>query len=1071
MSTCSEPNPLRRDGLSQAQRRLPALDPSSVKIDERTGDDLLAFAAAYASKAQVRFYAPTSADPTPQEPADAVDTTTWALLMAPPAGQQLADLEARADNPPHLALFLAFLKLFGLAQDQLNAFTQRHLDFYYRDVLRLHGRPAVPDQVHLTFELARNVAGHILPAGTEFEAGLDALEQPLLYRTAAARVVGRAGLAGLRTIYRPDSGPGAIRFAPNTATADGVAAPLPATDPSWSAFGLSDSWPEAEIGFALAAPVLRLAEGTRTITVTLTLAAALGSLADVPLRVQLSGPTGWLEALSTTQATPLLTRTTSTTLTFSVMLPASEKQPIVDYNAAVLSGGYGTTAPVLRVLLPSGTAYTALRGITLRQVQIEVQVEGLQKSLVLDNDLGQLNPEKPFLPFGPVPAAGSTLYVDCPEATGKSLSSLKVHINGWVGKPANLDTYYAGYPSDYLALEDVQVDVRVQNQTLQEPNLATKLFGALSTGTGLVIPSEEDPGGELTYTFEKTTYKSFSSAPESPIGSSSEQLFGEYTKRGAIFERYSALKPVREVLEQPVPAVGERLLTMRLRQDLGQQVYAAQLTKAALHPKEYPIIPNPPYAPLAQSIILGYTANSGPVALNENAPAAFPQRAVQLFHQGVFGSAEEHVVLKQPLAFLSTTEQQAAYLLPQLAAGGTFLVGLRDAAPLETVAVLFQVAEGSANPERSPARVVWSVLSQNQWLPLQGPHTPVDHTDQLLTSGIIEFYLPAETRLDNTLLESGLVWLKAELQLDNSPAAAPLPAPADSVARLVALHPQAVLARFADGGNDPGHYAAPLPAGTITETREGAAGLQTVAQPYPSFGGKPAETDAAFYARVSERLRHKQRAVTIWDYEHLALEQFPDLYKVQCLNHTQVLDATGGGTSQLQEMAPGHVTLVAVPNLRHAYAANPLAPKVSTRTLTALREFAQAHAGPQVRIRAVNPMYERVRVGGKVAFRTGYPAATYKQQLAQDLRAYLSPWAYAATADLTFGGTLHKSTVLAFIEQLPYVDFVTELTLHSLLPGAPPDQESIAASAAWSVLVSADDHPFVEINRPVPAPF
>lgn len=1060
MSTCSEPNPLRRDGLSQAQRRLPALDPSSVKIDERTGDDLLAFAAAYANKAQVRFYAPHSADPAPQEPANAVDTTTWARLMTPPAGQQLADLEARADNPPHLALFLAFLKLFGLAQDQLNAFTQRHLDFYYRDVLRLHGRPAVPDQVHLTFELARNVAGHILPAGTEFDAGLDALEQPLLYRTAAARVVGRAGLAALRTIYRPAGGTGAIRFAPNVATADGVATPLPPTDPSWSAFGGADNWPEAEIGFALAAPVLRLAEGTRTITVTLTLAAALKSMANVPLRVQLSGPAGWLEALSTTQDTPMLTRTTSTTLVFKVMLPSSEKQPVVDYSAAVLGGGYGTTAPVLRVLLPSGAAYAALRGITLRQVQIEVEVEGMQKSLVLDNDLGKLNPEKPFLPFGPVPTAGSTLYVDCPEATGKSLSYLRTQITGWVGKPANLNTYYAGYPAAYQALEDVLVDVQVQNRTLKRPSLETKLFGVLSQPTGLRVSDTDRAPEDVEFTFSRF---------EVPF--TDQQLFREYTKRGAKFERYSALKPLLEVPVQPVLAVSERLLTLRLRQDLGQQVYAAQLTKAALDPEQYPTIPNTPYAPLAQGITLDYTANSGPVALDDDEPAAFPQRAVQLFHQGVFGSAEEHVVLKQPLAFLSETDQRATYLLPQLAEGGTFLVGLRDAAPLETVSVLFQVAEGSANPERFPVRVTWSVLSQNQWLRLQGPHAPVDHTDQLLTSGIIEFYLPADTRLDNTLLESGLVWLKAELHLESSPAAAPLSAPADSVARLVALHPQAVLARFADGGNDPAHYAAPLPAGTITETRDGAAGLQTVAQPYPSFGGKPAETDAAFYARVSERLRHKQRAVTIWDYEHLALEQFPDLYKVQCLNHTQVLDATGSGTSELQEMAPGHVTLVAVPNLRHAYAAKPLAPKVSTRTLTALREFAQAHAGPQVRIRAVNPVYERVEVGGKVAFRAGYPAATYKQQLAQDLRAYLSPWAYAATADLTFGGTLHKSTVLAFIEQLPYVDFVTELTLHSLLPGAPPDQESIAASAAWSVLVSASDHPFVEINRPVPAPF
>lgn len=1104
MSTCSEPNPLRRDGLSQAQRQLPALDPSSVKIDERTGDDLLAFAAEYARTAQVRFYAADSADPTPGAPAEGADTNTWARLMTPPAGQTLADLEARADNPPHLALFLAFLKLFGLAQDQLNAFTQRHLDFYYRDVLRLHGRPAVPDQVHLTFELARNVAEHILPAGTEFDAGLDALEQPLRYRTAAARVVNRASLAHLRTVSRPVAGPGPVRFAPNAATADGVAAPLPATDPSWSAFGTdeglpeADNWPEAEVGFALAAPVLRLAEGQRRITVTLTPATPLANApAAVPLRVQLSGPMAWIEVLSDTLTAPRLTRTAGGTYTFSVLLPATEKQPVVGYNAALLDGGYGTTLPVLRVLLPRAGDYAALSGLTLRNMQIDVQVQGLQKTLVLDNDLGPLNPEKPFLPFGPVPAAGATLYVDCPETADKSLSSVTVRIPGWVGKPADWKAHYLGYPTSYQTESQVKVGVKVQNRTLHPSNLNVALFSDLNA----VVPGNSP---EKTYGLQLTNPAAAAQALVADAAVRKPSLlFRNYEQLGADFREYSPLRPTVEAVVPPVLTVGERLLTIQLRQDLGQQAYPALLTKAALGQAASltlpaaavpakpslvnsgtavtteltatpPLIPNAPYAPLAQSLTLDYAASSGAVDVSVADEKAFSQRPVQLFHQSVFGQAEEHVLLKQNLAFLQKQDPNAstsAFLLPQLAQGGTFLVGLRDVGPRETVAILFQVAEGSANPERLPARVVWSVLCQNQWMRLEDEHTPVDHTDQLLTSGIIEFDLPAETRLDNTLLESGLVWLRGELQtLPGSPESPQevTAAPPDSVARLVALHPQAVLARFAEAGagTDPAHYAAPLPAGTITQTRLGAAGLQTVGQPYPSFGGQPAESDAAFYARVSERLRHKQRAVTIWDYEHLLLERFPDLYKVQCLNHTQVTDK-----GRLQEMAPGHVTLVAVPNLRHAYAANPLAPKVSPRTLAAMQAFAKDHAGPQVHIQAVNPTYEEVQVGGKVAFRAGYPGTTYLRQLAQDLRAYLSPWAYAATADLTFGGTLHKSTLLAFIEQLPYVDFVTELTLRSLLPGAAPDQETVAASAAWSVLVSARTHLFLEISRPVPAPF
>ena len=77
-------------------------------------------------------------------------------------------------------------------------------------------------------------------------------------------------------------------------------------------------------------------------------------------------------------------------------------------------------------------------------------------------------------------------------------------------------------------------------------------------------------------------------------------------------------------------------------------------------------------------------------------------------------------------------------------------------------------------------------------------------------------------------------------------------------------------------------------------------------------GGKTPEQPADFNVRVSERLRHKRRALTIWDYERLVLEKFPQIYKVKCLNHTQYEPAPGPG-GIYRELAPGHVTIVTVP--------------------------------------------------------------------------------------------------------------------------------------------------------------
>jgi hypothetical protein len=1037
MSTCSDPHPLRRDGLSQSQRQLPALDPTHVQLDERTGDDLLAFAASYAQKVGLRFY-PLDG-PAAAPPAGSTTLPTWASLMQLPAGQSRADLEARSDNPPHLALFLAFLKLFGWAQEQLNAFTQRHLDYYYREVLRLDGRSAVADQVHLTFELARNVAEQVLPAGTEFEADSDDAEIPLRYRAAAERVLNRAGLTHLRALYLEDKPDQPVYFAPDPATADGVAAPLPDNDPSWSAFGgaaATQAWPIANLGFALASPVLLLAEGTRRITVTLTAQRALKLPSNPRLHVQLSGATAWLEPVAQPQ---LVRRKGTNEYQFVVTLPASEKQAVVGYDATRLDGGYVTTAPVLRVLLADTKDYQLLRDLALDAVSIEVSVTGLHQTLKLENDLGPVNPDKPFLAFGAVPTAGSRLYIDCPEAAGKALASLKVTVPAWLGKPGAWDTYYKQYN---LKEADLKATVTVRNQTLNLGPQPVPLFSSFTQGLEL----RRDPAALAV------------AMPLVARALASE--FGRYERLGSDFVEAS---PLRDLAAAAAPASNERLLTIELQQELGHRDYASLLTKAITSKSTSttplaPDVPNAPYAPLAQSLQLDYTASTGSVVFSGQVTAeAFAQRAVRLFHQAPFGQAEEHVRLKQRLLWLTASGTGAAaaaagttYLLPRLAAGGTLLLGLREAGPRQTVAVLFQVAEGSANPLREPAQVAWSVLSQNQWRPLSNEYAPLDRTDNLLTSGIIEFQLPPETRLDNTLLESGLVWLKGELQTPDGQ-----PAPPDSVARLVAVHPQAQLARLAEPAADPAHYTTPLPAGTLTRVRQGSAGVQTVRQPYPSFGGQPAETDAAFYTRVSERLRHKQRAVTIWDYEHLVLQQFPDLYKVQCLSHTRVSEV-----GSLREHAPGYVTLVVVPNLRHAYAANPLEPRVALRTLKAIQAFAQAHAGLLVDIQVINPTYQPVEVGGKIAFRPGYPAATYQARLNQDLRTYLAPWATATTAELSFGGALRKSTVLAFIEQLPYVDFITDLTLR-VAGGS--DQETIEAASPQVVLGSAPTHAFTEI--------
>ena len=207
-------------------------------------------------------------------------------------------LESFGGHQPHYGLWLAFLRLFRHAQQSLNGFTQRHLDFYFREILQLRSRPAIPDRVHLLFELAKSVEAVRIPAGTSFRAGNDALGKPVRYELEQELIVNRgriAALCGLRLEPGPDGT--TVLASSELRSADGSGkVPLAPERPQWPVFGPADA-PKARIGFALADRKLFLREGARSIRVSAEFSKRLPVVpASDAWRVRLTGPEGWWEA-------------------------------------------------------------------------------------------------------------------------------------------------------------------------------------------------------------------------------------------------------------------------------------------------------------------------------------------------------------------------------------------------------------------------------------------------------------------------------------------------------------------------------------------------------------------------------------------------------------------------------------------------------------------------------------------------------------------------------------------------------------------------------------------------------
>jgi hypothetical protein len=250
--------------------------------------------------------------------------------------------------------------------------------------------------------------------------------------------------------------------------------------------------------------------------------------------------------------------------------------------------------------------------------------------------------------------------------------------------------------------------------------------------------------------------------------------------------------------------------------------------------------------------------------------------------------------------------------------------------------------------------------------------------------------------------------------------------------------------------------ALPLPAGTIAKLANADSAIKKVEQLYATFGGRAAETGSHFFTRVSERLRHKNRAIAQWDYERMVLEAFPTVHKVKCLNHLR-FEPTGN-THIYRELAAGHVTVIVVSNLRNQNAVNTLRPYTALGDLENIETFLKARMTCQATLHVRNPLFEPIRAEFKVRYFPGYDETFYTQLLNEGIIRFLSPWAFDAGQDIGFGGKIYKSALINFVEEQPYVDYVEDFRLIHLTIPPKPDQETIEPGTQCSILVSAEAH-------------
>ena len=654
--------------------------------------------------------------------------------------------------------------------------------------------------------------------------------------------------------------------------------------------------------------------------------------------------------------------------------------------------------------------YKYLDNLEVTDLRLTVDVTGMT-NLVLQNDFGILDPSKSIQPFTSRPTPGSNFYVGSQEVFSKDLVSLDLHIK-WSNLPdEDLKTYYTEYPaaghvsfgnSSFKVVPYFLEGSEWNNTTGATLNLFNNASGAPAANQtlaiGVVDQGVRDPHLGNFKRFDRNLKKGVIRL----VLQSSSTLSADFT-------------------------FGHQQHPNLLAQTLGEHDPTSTSTLT---------LPNDPYTPIISEISLDYSSFQA-VELSVSKEDHYTNRVEQFLSIQPFGLREMHPYL------LNSTEKVGP--VPPLEEGQLY-IGLKDLQPVQTISMLFQLAEGSGNPDLVKPDINWHQLYKNQWQEVANTSFITDTTNGLLTSGIVAIEVSDLASSDNTVLNSGLHWIRASVSSNVA-----------AVNKAIGIQPQAVTVTYTNQGNDASHLNAPLVAGSITDLENKEPAIKSVNQPYSSFGGRPQEQGQQFYTRVSERLKHKNRAVTIFDYERLVLEQFPGIYKVKCLNHT-FLDENDAST--YSEIEPGHVMVVTIPDLKNQNAVNPFEPRTSLNQLDEIKAFLNSYVSPFVNLTVKNPLYETLRVSLDVGFVDGLDNGFYRLQLNEDIKRYLSPWAFDEGEDILFGGKIHWSVILNFIEERPYVEFVNNFRLDHLVDDSTTleNVEEAEASTARSILVSAEEH-------------
>jgi len=943
---------------------------------------------------------------------------------------------------PHTAMYITFMLLFRKLQTKLNGLSIAHLDFYYKKVLKQQFRKGNSARAVVNFELQPMIKNTLIPKGTKLSAGkILGSKSEILFKTNKDLMAYQAELVNIQTLF----------INSNTYIDIGTKKPIissiacnrlykfskdQVSRKEWYVFGANkkskqdsklEGMTTANIGFIIGSPVLFLSEGKRHVSLQVNLnvnsqtsfwtllneikqnreiamSTVISRVFDKAFNIFYSNKKGWMPCAYLIDFSE-----EDNYFTFKLLLDyADPSLELSDKNDEDL------TWPSIKVELNETApvyAYSFFNAVEIDTIHIDVEVHGM-KNLSCYNNVGKMPIGKSFELFGHEPKKGNYFIVGHSELFKKQVKELKLQLE-WEAVPND----YGGFESYY---DDYGAQIDNQSFKVQ--------FSALSNGYW--FPSQ-DPGSPVKNLF--TT-----SSCLTPEGYRSEQL---NDTRLLEFDNFLELginpdHSLKEPLIYDVSTQGGFVKMTFCAPDFGfaSDLYVEEFTEIATYnaknKKQFPY-PNKPFIPKIKGVSIHYKASD---------TLFFSELVNKSSNSNVFLGEFKHITPFIVRDVIVDQLVQKNTLLPNFTEEGYLILGLKGVKSNTEISVYFHFMRSSSTGTMKENPLKWEYFSLPDWKEFDLDAIIRDDTEGFLKSGIVQLFLP-DVDDNERGIDPDILWIRVSTKND-----------AEKYPKIKGVYLNAV--DTIATSIDPSIIGKKIKEESIHKLFEKFPDVKKVYQAAETFGERIPEVGNPFYTRVSERLRHKGRAVTLWDYERLILDNFDDVLIAKCTSFNEHF-----------KPIPGHVKVVVL-STRWTQEAPYYFSKMK---LKRMKKFLNKISSSFINIEVVNPKIEYLLVNCKVEFNKIDIGLNYRDKLREDMTRFLSPISEVSSNKGGIGGSVMPSTLANYVENLPYIKLLKKFNMEHIIKHGEnnysldvhDNEQIIFAQTPWSILTPLNAHRIV----------